>query len=346
MDNRVHNGLISDACQISHDPCCTSSVIGIFTIQLRISLEKKVVSTAYIYTYNHKYLASPFHGGAQCTARQIRPNAALLYFFTTSRMLTPYCTITYPQLSVFPYSLLVNDVYLYHLLQHSVLNYIQGMLFHGYLDQAPKLSLPSSPAHPPGGMAELKPSVRAVDICHHGNETAVVLEGENLWFCHQVTVGGHHELLPAQKATASSIQFSLSRQDNSISIEDGRVEICLQDHFSRPIKESVEVNVEVSFKSKLASYMHNWASVSEPHTCDFNALYIYMLYNICDRHCTSKLAINISIFHLGSHTRRARILPRRGAVGPTHFQSHCPRPPGPSCELTCSLCSSGIVLQV
>ena len=80
-----------------------------------------------------------------------------------------------------------------------------------------------------------------------------------------------------------------------------------------------------------------------------NVLHSPSIY-ICDRHCTyvrtSKLAINISIFHLGSYTRRARILPRRGAVGPTHFRSHCPRPPGPSCELTCSLCSSGIVLQV
>ena len=88
----------------------------------------------------------------------------------------------------------------------------------------------------------------------------------------------------------------------------------------------------------------SWASVSEPHTCDFNAtfsLYIYIVICICDRHCTSKIAINISIFHLGSYTRRARIVPRRGAVGPTHFRSHGHR--GPSCELTCSLCSSGIV---
>ena len=41
----------------------------------------------------------------------------------------------------------------------------------------------------------------------------------------------------------------------------------------------------------------NWASVSEPHTCDFNAtfsLYIYVIYlSICDRHCTSKIAIYI-----------------------------------------------------
>ena len=40
-----------------------------------------------------------------------------------------------------------------------------------------------------------------------------------------------------------------------------------------------------------------WASVSEPNTCDFNAICYYV--RICDRHCTSNIAINISIFHLG-----------------------------------------------
>ena len=74
--------------------------------------------------------------------------------------------------------------------------------------------------------------------------------------------------------------------------------------------------------------MSNWASVSEPHTCDLNATFsLYVCYistiiwyirSICDRQCTSN---NIS------YTRRARILPRaarRGAVGPTHCWSHCP----------------------
>ena len=46
----------------------------------------------------------------------------------------------------------------------------------------------------------------------------------------------------------------------------------------------------------------------------------------------SKIAVNISIFHLGSYTWRTCIAPRRGAVGPTHCQSHSP--PGLSCEFT------------
>ena len=95
-------------------------------------------------------------------------------------------------------------------------------------------------------MAELKPSIRAINICHHGNEIAVVLEGENLWFCHQVTVGGHHELLPAQKATAISIRFNIPRKDGAINVESGKVKVSLQSHFSRPMKDSIVANVEVS----------------------------------------------------------------------------------------------------
>ena len=64
-------------------------------------------------------------------------------------------------------------------------------------------------------------------------------------------------------------------------------------------------------------FQNNWASVSEPHTCDFNAtfsLYVISYISICDRHCTSNIAINISIFHLGLIRGARAIAPaRRGA---------------------------------
>ena len=85
---------------------------------------------------------------------------------------------------------------------------------------------------------------------------------------------------------------------------------------------------------KHSVHHYNWASVSEPHTCDFNAtfslyiciyiyIYIYVIcyISICDRHCTSNIAINISIFHLGLIRGARAYCPdaaRRGAVGPTH----------------------------
>ena len=80
--------------------------------------------------------------------------------------------------------------------------------------------------------------------------------------------------------------------------------------------------------AEMRNILYNWASVSEPHTCDFNAtftlyIYIYVIcyISICDRHCTSNIAINISIFHLGLIRGARAYCPdaaRRGAVGPTH----------------------------
>ena len=62
---------------------------------------------------------------------------------------------------------------------------------------------------------------------------------------------------------------------------------------------------------------NDWASVSEPHPCDFNATFsLYVCYiSICDRHCTFDISFR-------SYTRRARNCPdaaRRGAVGPTWY---------------------------
>ena len=50
-------------------------------------------------------------------------------------------------------------------------------------------------------------------------------------------------------------------------------------------------------------------------------LHIYIYISICDRHCTSKIAINISIFHLGSYTRRARNCPDAERSAPPIFEA-------------------------
>ena len=65
---------------------------------------------------------------------------------------------------------------------------------------------------------------------------------------------------------------------------------------------------------------------------------------ICDRHCTSKIAINISIFHLGSYKRRARNCPDAERSAPPIFEATAHL--GRAVNFPCSLCSSGIVLQV
>lgn len=124
-----------------------------------------------------------------------------------------------------------------------MLVYIRRKLFHCYLEKEPNYSLPLVPKHVLREVEDLKPSLEAVNICHHGGETTVVLEGRNLWFCYQTTVGEHHQLLPAQKATASSIQFNLPLK----SVAKGeKVKVSLQSHFSKAVKYCLIPNIEVN----------------------------------------------------------------------------------------------------
>ena len=69
---------------------------------------------------------------------------------------------------------------------------------------------------------------------------------------------------------------------------------------------------------------------------------LYIISTICDRQCTSKIAINISIFHLGSYTRRARSCPDAERSAPPIFEATAHR----GRAVNFSLCSSDIVLQI
>ena len=81
---------------------------------------------------------------------------------------------------------------------------------------------------------------------------------------------------------------------------------------------------------------YNWASVSEPHTCDFNATFSLYIC-ICDRHCTSKIAINMSIFHLGSYTRRACNCPDAERSAPPIFEATAHRGRAVNLRVACAL---------
>ena len=102
-------------------------------------------------------------------------------------------------------------------------------------------------------------------------------------------------------------------------------------HHNRTVKEKST--------NQVCNNNNNWASVSEPHTCDFNAtfsLYIY-LHIYRDRHCTSKIAINISIFHLGSYTRRARNCPDAERSAPPIFEATAHRGRAVNLRVACAL---------
>ncbi len=139
----------------------------------------------------------------------------------------------------------------FYLLQHSmtgVSGYSQK-LFHGFLDRAPKYDLPLWSKHTPCAVGLLRPSIEAMELRHHGSEKAVAMEGRNLWFCYQVSVGGHSVQTPPQDLSGTSIQFNLS-QSKAVATDDGIVKVTTQSHFSKSVKH------EVSITEKKVSLIH------------------------------------------------------------------------------------------
>ncbi len=127
----------------------------------------------------------------------------------------------------------------FYLLQHSMTGYSQK-LFHGFLDRAPKYDLPPWSKHTPGPVGLLRPSIEAVELRHHGSEKAVALEGRNLWFCCQVSVGGHSVLTPPQNLSGTSIQLNLPKS-KTIVTDGGIVKVSTTSHFNKLVKHEVPI---------------------------------------------------------------------------------------------------------
>ena len=115
-------------------------------------------------------------------------------------------------------------------------------VFYGFLDRDPKYSIPSAPKHAPGEISDLKPNADSVELRRLGSETAIVLEGSNLWFCYQVIVGTHAVKTPARDLSSSSIQFNFQKENHKIVTEDGKVKVVLHSHFAKPVKQMVSAN--------------------------------------------------------------------------------------------------------
>ena len=118
-------------------------------------------------------------------------------------------------------------------------------LFISFLDKDPKYCIPSAPKYAPGEIGDLKPSIDSVELRHLGSETAIVLEGSNLWFCNQVFVGTLQSVkTPARVISGSSIQFNVQKENCKIKTESGKVKVVLNSHFAKPVKQEVTANVK------------------------------------------------------------------------------------------------------
>ncbi len=130
----------------------------------------------------------------------------------------------------------------FYILQHTMTeaNGYSQKLFHGFLDRAPKYDLPPWSKHTPGAVGLLRPSIEAVELRHHGSEKAVALEGRNLWFCYQVSVGGHSVKTPPEDLSGTSIQFNVP-QSKAIATGGGILEVTTTSHFNKPLKHKVPI---------------------------------------------------------------------------------------------------------
>ncbi len=122
-------------------------------------------------------------------------------------------------------------------------------LFHGFLDRAPKYDLPPLSKDTPGAVGLLRPFIEAVELQHHGSEKAVALEGRNLWFCYQVSVGGHTVKTPPEDLSGTYIQFNVP-ESKAIVTNGGIVKVATQSHFNKSVK------YEVSISGKKVSLLH------------------------------------------------------------------------------------------
>ena len=122
-------------------------------------------------------------------------------------------------------------------------------IFERHLDKHPKYSFPETTHHALDDVQDLKPDLCAIQIHHHGNETAIVIEGSNLWFCYAVSFRKLKLPIPASDVSGSSIQFNgVIPSDSELGMSYRKEYVSLDNQFkSKPIRQEVEVFEKVKF---------------------------------------------------------------------------------------------------
>ena len=140
-------------------------------------------------------------------------------------------------------------------MQHTMPEY-SSSIFENYLDESPKYAFPEVLKHALGDVDDSKPCICEVQIHHHGNESAVVMEGSNLWFCYQLSFRGLKLSVPASDISGSSIQFNgvIVPTESTAALSSEKEIVNLFSHFkSKVIRQEVEVHERVR-----CLHMHVW----------------------------------------------------------------------------------------
>ena len=119
--------------------------------------------------------------------------------------------------------------------------------FRSYIDREPGKFTAPGPVKEIKAISMLKPSATRVEFHIYPNEHVVVVEGENLWFCHKIQLGEGINILdiktPAQNVTQRMIQFNFPPYEKPLMslVSEGVVKVSLHSHFANPIRQNVEV---------------------------------------------------------------------------------------------------------
>ena len=97
-------------------------------------------------------------------------------------------------------------------------------------------------------MANTLPNALGVAFHRHGKELAVVVTGQNLWFCNEVKVSGHIESISPDKISQKSIQFNCSiDEEHILSPDSDSIPLALFSHFCSPKRNHVPITNKVSY---------------------------------------------------------------------------------------------------
>lgn len=123
-------------------------------------------------------------------------------------------------------------------------------IFRSYLDTDPQKYVLPAMVKDVDEVSGLKPEVKSVNIHMYPDEHVVVLDGNNLWFCHEVHLGAERNLIKikhsAELITGCCIQFKYKATDKSSHlVTDNKMKVSLYSHFSNRITKRIQVE-EVS----------------------------------------------------------------------------------------------------
>ena len=130
-------------------------------------------------------------------------------------------------------------------MQHNMDDYKHSAV-KGFLEKdSPKYVIPSS-VEPVKEVVFLKPEVTTIEVHKYPNEVAVVLQGDNLWFCHEIRLGNYVPPVPrlVEHIARRSIQFNFSLSETANIVTDGGyVKVTLFSHFANPIRRRVKADL-------------------------------------------------------------------------------------------------------